>query len=144
MASAVTVALTIRNNGSVADHLSGGRTPVAERVEVHQTRLVNGQREMDFLPNGLGVPPQTTLLLEPGTYHVMLVGLRQDLAQGQTIPLTLIFDRAGEVTVMARVLRKVDAAGITPFPPVIAGDLTISLISAPPAHPFAVATPVGA
>lgn len=143
LASAVPVALTIRNDGQEVDRLIGGETPVAERVEVHQTRLVNGRREMDLLPGGLVIPPATTLILEPGTTHLMLVDLRQDLVQGRTFPLTLTFARAGTVTVTARVRRKVDAAGITPFPPVIAGDLAISLISAPPAHPFAVATPAG-
>ena len=43
----------------------------------------------------------------------MLVGLRQDLVQGRAFPLTLIFSRAGDVTVTARVRRKVDASGIT-------------------------------
>jgi copper(I)-binding protein len=143
LASAVTVALTIRNDGQEADQLTGGETPVAERVEVHQTRLVNGRREMDLLPAGLVIPPATTLVLEPGGSHLMLVGLRQDLVQGRTFPLTLSFRRAGTVTVTARVRRKVDAAGITPFPPVVAGDLSVSLVSAPPAHPFALATPVG-
>lgn len=140
-ASAVTVALTIHNDGSESDRLLGGKTPVAAGVEVHQTRLVNGRREMDLLPDGLEIPPESTLLLEPGSNHVMLVGLRQDLIQGRVFPLTLIFSRAGELTVTARVRRKVDAAGITPLPPVVGGDLSISLISAPPAHPFSVATP---
>lgn len=143
LASAVTVALTIRNDGQDADRLSGGASPVAERVEIHQTRLVNGRREMDLLPDGLVIPPATTLVLEPGSSHLMLVGLRQDLVQGGTFPLTLNFSQTGEVTVTGRVRRKVDAAGITPFPPVVTGDLSISLVSAPPAHPFAVATPTG-
>jgi copper(I)-binding protein len=143
LASAATVALTIRNDGQEADRLIGGETPVAERIEVHQTRLVGGRREMDLLSDGLVIPPETTLVLEPGSSHLMLVGLRQDLVQGRTFPLTLYFSHAGHVAVTARVRRKVDAAGITPFPPVVAGDLSISLVSAPPAHPFAVATPAG-
>jgi copper(I)-binding protein len=130
LASAVTVALTIRNDGQEGDRLVGGETPVAERVEVHRTRLVNGRREMDLLPNGLDIPAETTLVLEPGSNHLMLVGLRQDLVQGRTFPLTLFFSRAGEVLVTGRVRRKVDAAGITPFPPVVAGDLSLSLVSA--------------
>ena len=63
----------------------------------------------------------------------MLYGLLVDLVQGRTFPLTLHFARAGDVTVTARVRRKLDAAGVTPFPPVMADDLSISLISAPPA-----------
>ncbi len=71
--------------------------------------------------------------LEPGTSHLALVGLRTDLVQGETFPLTLRFERAGEVIVIARVRRRVDAAGIEPLPIVTLGDLTIVLASAPPA-----------
>jgi hypothetical protein len=55
------------------------------------------------------------------------------LVQGKTFPLTLRFERAGEVAVIARVRRRVDAAGTQPLPEVSLGDLTITLASAPPA-----------
>jgi copper(I)-binding protein len=143
LASAVTVALTLRNDGQEDDLLLGATTPVADYVEVHRTQLVNGRREMVVLPNGLIIPAETTLLLEPGSTHLMLIDLRQDLIQGRTFPLTLIFRRAGVVTVTARVRRKLDAAGITPFPPVVAGDLSISLVSAPPAPALSLARTSG-
>lgn len=63
----------------------------------------------------------------------MLLGLRRDLAQGETFPLTLRFARAGEMTVTARVRRKVDAAAVSPVPTVVSGDISVSLASAPPA-----------
>jgi hypothetical protein len=55
------------------------------------------------------------------------------LVQGETFRLTLRFERAGDVTVMARVRRRVDAAGTAPLPEVSVGALTIALASAPPA-----------
>ncbi len=130
--SAVPVSLVIQNLG-LNDHLLGGSTPVASRVVVHLTRLIDGRREMASEPDGIRIPAGETLVLEPAAGHLMLVGLRDTLVQGRTFPLTLHFERAGEVTVTARVRRKVDAAGVEPIPPVAAGDLRISLASAPPA-----------
>ena len=130
---AIPVSLLIRNDGDTGDVLRGGSTPIAQHVEVHHTRLVAGQRVMSSLPEGLPIPPHATQLLEPGSGHVMLYGLREPLVQGRTFPLTLHFANAGDITVTARVRRKLDAAGITPFPPVVAGALSVSLVSAPPA-----------
>jgi copper(I)-binding protein len=130
---AVPVSLLIHNRGETADVLLGGSSPIAERVEVHRTRLVSGQRAMAPLPDGLPIPPGTTIILEPGRDHLMLYGLREPLVQGQTFPLTLRFANAGDVTVTARVRRKLDAAQLTPIPAVMAGGLSVSLVSAPPA-----------
>ena len=130
---AVPVSLLVRNNGHSADRLIGGSTSVARRVDLHCTHLVDGQRQMQSMPDGIGIPAHGTLILEPGASHLMLVGLQADLVQGETFPLTLQFAYAGEVTVTTRVRRKIDAAGLTPFPPVVVGDLSISFASAPPA-----------
>jgi hypothetical protein len=130
---AIPVSLVVENNADTPDVLLGGSTPIAERVEVHRTRLVSGHREMAPLPDGLPIPPGATLVLEPGADHLMLYGLHESLVQGATFPLTLHFAHAGDVSVTGRVRRKLDAGGITPFPPVSAGALSISLISAPPA-----------
>jgi copper(I)-binding protein len=130
---AVPVSLQIRNDGDEPDRLLGGSTPIAERVEVHQSRLIDGQRMMGLLAEGLAIPAGSTVTLEPGSDHLMLIGLQRTLVQGDTFPLTLWFAQAGEVTVTGRVRRKVDAAGVAPIPPVTAGGLTVSLVSAPPA-----------
>ncbi|MFN8591719.1 MAG: copper chaperone PCu(A)C [Thermomicrobiales bacterium] len=129
----VPVALTIRNTGGEYDSLLGATSPIADRIDLHHTRVANGLREMDLIADGIAIPPDATVTLELGSTHLMLIGLREPLVQGRTFPLTLHFARAGEVTVTVRVRRKLDAAGITPFPPVAAGDLQISLASAPPA-----------
>jgi copper(I)-binding protein len=136
---AVPVSLLIQNDGA-ADRLLGGSTPYATRVEVQQTRLVDGRRESEILPRGLAIPAGATMLLERGAAHLELRGLKRHLVQGATFPLTLRFERAGAVTVTVRVRRKLDAAGVSPIPPVVAGDLRLSLASAPPAP---AGTPVG-
>jgi len=130
--NAAPISLLIQSRRATDDRLLGGETALAERVELHQTRLVHGVREMTTAPAGLVVRANSTTILEPGGDHLMLVGLRRVLVQGETFPLTLHFARAGEATVQVRVRRRVDAAGITPFPPVVSGDLAISLASSPP------------
>jgi copper(I)-binding protein len=133
MPGAVPISLVIVNQGEEDDWLLGGNSPLADRVVTHQSRLVEGRRQMQPAPEGIRIPAGATRVLEPAASHLMLIGLRAHLVQGELFPLTLRFACAGEVEVAVRVRRKVDAAGLTPPPPVEAGDLTISLASAPPA-----------
>jgi hypothetical protein len=129
----VPVSLRIENHSREDERLLSASTPVAQCVEIHSTTLERGVRVMKPSPAGLAIPANSSLLLEQGTTHLMLFGLREPLIQGRTFPLTLRFARGGEVTVTVRVRRKVDAAGLPPVPPVVTGDLTLSSASAPPA-----------
>ena len=54
---------------------------------------------MRELENGLEIPPGTTVSLAPGGFHLMLMGLKEPLKQGSTVPLTLVFDKAGSIDV---------------------------------------------
>jgi copper(I)-binding protein len=132
MPNAAPLSMLIQNQGRVDDRLLGGSTPAADWVETHTSNLDHGLRRMLPTLDCFTIPAGGTLLLEPASDHLMLVGLRNNLVQGQSFPLTLRFARAGAVTITVRVRRKVDAAGQTPIPPTTAGDLTISLASAPP------------
>ena len=90
--------LEIRNSGQQADRVVGASTPAAERVEFHvqvQEGDVLKMREVkDF-----GVPARQRLTLRPGGSHFMLIGLKQPLAKGGRVPLTLRFERAGELQI---------------------------------------------
>jgi hypothetical protein len=90
--------LTIRNDGPVADRLVGADSPQAESVEIHQTRMVEGEMQMRERKD-LPVPPGGVLRFEPGGYHLMLVGLKAPLVAGGRATLTLRFERAGAITV---------------------------------------------
>ncbi len=129
----VPVSLVIENRGPSADRLLGGSTPMARSVEAHQSRLEHGVRIMLPAPEGILIPANAIRILEPESDHLMVIGLREDLIQGETFALSLHFANAGEVTTTGRVRRKVDAAGVEPLPPAISGEITISLVSAPPA-----------
>ncbi len=101
---AVTAAyFTIRNPASRADQVVELRSPAAERVEIHETKMSGGIMQMRQVTNAT-VPARGALVLEPGGTHVMLIGLRSPLAPGAKLPLVLTFRHAGEVQVDAVVL----------------------------------------
>lgn len=103
--------LIIRNTGPVADRLLGGSTPVAATFEVHEMSMAGGIMRMRPLPQGLPIPPRRQVRLQPGGFHLMLIGLRRPLNVGDRIPIRLRFARAGEIEVAFTVERRVASAG---------------------------------
>jgi periplasmic copper chaperone A len=89
--------LTIENKGSVADRLIGGSGEIAGKVEVHEMAMKDGVMTMRPLDNGLVIEPGKTVKLAPGGYHLMLFDLKDPLKQGDKVPLTLEFEKAGKV-----------------------------------------------
>ena len=91
--------MLIRNEGSESDRLIGGRTEVAEVVEIHETVLEDDIMKMQMLAEGLEVPARGEVQLEPGGYHVMLIGMKQDLNVGESYTLELQFEKSGTISV---------------------------------------------
>jgi copper(I)-binding protein len=89
--------LTIENKGTAPDRLIGGSGNVAGRVEVHEMATENGVMKMRPLEKGLTIEPGKTVKLAPGGYHLMLFDLKGPLKQGDKVPVTLEFERAGKV-----------------------------------------------
>jgi periplasmic copper chaperone A len=99
--------LLIRNDGSEPDRLLRVETPVAERAMLHRSEVTNGVARM-FHMQSVEVAPGATAALSPENgNHVMLEGLKQPLKRGETVPLTLVFEKAGQVTVKVTI----EAAG---------------------------------
>ncbi len=92
--------VTIRNKGGEPEMLVGVETPVAARPEVHQMEEEGGVMKM-HAAGPLEIPPGGELRLEPGGLHIMLMQLQQPLEEGGQVPLTLVFEKAGEITVSA-------------------------------------------
>lgn len=97
------VYLSIRNTGSTDDALIGVTTPIAEMPMLHETVVTDGIASM---PHAMSVPVPAgqSVALAPGGFHGMLMGLTQALEKGDTFPLTLTFQTAGDVTVTVDVL----------------------------------------
>src|SRR4030088_3636954 len=91
--------LTIENKGSASDRLIGGSADVADKVQVHEMATNNGVMTMRPLDKGLAIEPGKTVKLAPGGYHLMLVDLKSPLKQGDKLPVTLEFEKAGKVKV---------------------------------------------
>src|ERR1700691_2734305 len=89
--------LTIENKGSTSDRLIGGSGDVTDRIEVHEMTTSNGVMTMRALDNGLVIEPGKTVKLAPGGYHLMMFDLKSPLKQGDKLPVTLEFERAGKV-----------------------------------------------
>lgn len=103
----------IRNTGDEVDRLVGARTPVARVVEIHRSG-VDAQSVMRMrVIEGIDLPPKAELKLRHGgDHHLMLVGLKQPLKDGDRFPMTLRFERAGERDVMVWVQRPRSAAPV--------------------------------
>jgi periplasmic copper chaperone A len=91
--------MTITNNGTETDRLLGGSSAAAGQVQVHQMTMDKGVMSMRPLAAGLEIKPGETVELKPASFHLMLMGLKQPLAQGQHLKLTLNFAKAGKVDV---------------------------------------------
>lgn len=91
--------LTIENKGATADRLVSGSGDVAGRVEIHEMAMDGGVMTMRPLDKGLVIDPGKTVKLAPGGHHLMLMDLKSPLKQGDKVPLTLQFEKAGKVTV---------------------------------------------
>lgn len=130
--------MTITNAGSEPDHLIAGKTDVAGTVEIHEMFEKGDVMVMQPVDGGLEVPAGGSVTLEPGGYHVMLIGLTKDLTAGMTFDLTLTFENAGDVVIQVTVQR--EAPVMDASPSVELGDLTISGIWSRPA-PALLGTP---
>ena len=81
-----------------ADRLVSGSTPLAERFELHTMAMKGDVMEMRQV-DAIELPAGKTVELKPGGLHVMFIGLKQALALGSKVPVTLKFEKAGEVKV---------------------------------------------
>lgn len=82
-----------------SDKLVGASSPVADKVELHTHLMENGIARMRPVEGGIAVAAGVPVELKPGGLHVMLIGLKGPLKQGDSFPLTLKFEKAGEVAV---------------------------------------------
>ena len=91
------VYFSITNAGSSADRLLSVSTPVAGKVELHESRSVNGVMEMREVTS-VECPAGATVKSTPGGLHVMLLGLTAPLAPGSDFNVSLHFRDAGALT----------------------------------------------
>ena len=90
--------LVVRNASATPDRLVGGSSAAAARLETHVT-LKDGDIMRMRQVKGYDVPAKGSLELRPGAGHLMFVELKRPFKEGERIPATLKFEKAGEVRV---------------------------------------------
>jgi copper(I)-binding protein len=123
--------LTIENRGAVPDRLLCGSTELAKNLEIHEMAVNGGVMTMRPIADGLTIAPGSSVKFAPGGYHLMFVDLNAPLRQGERVPVTLTFERAGAIKTMfdvqamgaqAPAATSVAEAAKTAAAPVAAGD----------------------
>jgi periplasmic copper chaperone A len=100
---------TLLNDSSQADRLIAAKSPIAQHVELHESMSSSGPMgSMGSMASmqqvqSIAVPAHGKVILRPGGYHIMLVGLKKSLKAGMTFPLELDFARRGWTTVRVAV-----------------------------------------
>lgn len=95
--------LMIRNEGSATDRLVAVTSPLAGAVAIHASEISGGTMRMHAMEH-LEIPPGRQVTLKPGGMHLMLMGLREPLREGDRLPIVLEFEHAGRLEVSAQVL----------------------------------------
>ena len=91
--------MVIENSGAEDDRVIAVSAPIAARVELHtHMEDANGVMRMMEVEDGFPVPAGGKHMLKRGGDHVMFMGLTGPMEQGATFPLTLTFEKAGEMT----------------------------------------------
>jgi periplasmic copper chaperone A len=103
------VYMTIRNTGTADDRLVAAATPVAAQAQLHISINTNGVMSMRPL-SSIEVKANGQAVLQPDGMHLMLMGLKQPLKAGASFPLTLTFEKAGNLAVTVAV-RQVGSMG---------------------------------
>ena len=89
-------------NAPSGARLVGVSTPAAGVAEVHEMKMEGDTMRMREVKGGLPLPARQTVELKPSGYHVMLMDLKQPMAKGATVPMTLRFEDAkGVVSTLA-------------------------------------------
>lgn len=108
--------MTILNRGESDVTLVGAATDAAATAEIHEVVMNGDVMQMQPLPDGLLIPAGESVTLQPGGYHIMLLGLVQPLAPGDALPLTLTFATADGMTMDEHIAAPVVPIDMAPEP----------------------------
>lgn len=91
--------LGLKNNGTTADRLVKAESNLSKRTELHTHIMEGGVMKMTHVEEGIEVPAGQEVMFEPGGFHVMFMGLKAPFKEGEMLPITLYFEKAGKVDV---------------------------------------------
>ncbi len=91
--------LSVTNKGTAPDRLVAARSGVSDRVEIHEMKMDGNVMRMRELDKGLEIPAGATVMLKPGGFHIMFMGLKAPFVRDAKVPLTLVFEKAGSLDI---------------------------------------------
>lgn len=91
--------LTITNTGEEAERLVDAQSAFSPDVQIHEMAVVDDVMRMRQLPEGIEIGAGETVTLAPGGLHLMFMDLAEPFVEGETVPVTLNFEKAGDVEV---------------------------------------------
>lgn len=92
--------MTIHNTGNTPDRLISATSPVAARVEIHTHIMKNNIMKMRPV-EAVDIPANSMVAFKSGGYHLMIFGLKAGVKSAGEVPLTLVFEKAGEIKIIA-------------------------------------------
>uniref|UniRef100_UPI003F22DCF6 copper chaperone PCu(A)C n=1 Tax=Rhizobium sp. F40D2 TaxID=3453141 RepID=UPI003F22DCF6 len=95
---------TVKNNGETDDRLLSVTSPAAGEVQLHEMVTKDNVMRMRQLKDGIPIAAGQTVKLEPGNLHLMFQKVKTPFKQGDTVPVTLTFEKAGKVELVLQVL----------------------------------------
>lgn len=96
--------MVIENDADAPDRLLSIQSDVAETVQIHEMKMsADGMMSMTEVEGGLEIPAKGKVELAPGGYHVMFMGLKQPLKEGESFDASLTFEKAGSIAVKFKV-----------------------------------------
>jgi hypothetical protein len=91
--------LVLKNTGTEPDRLIGGSAAFSGKFEVHEMKMEGDVMKMRPIEGGLEIPAGGEVELKPGGYHVMFIGLKEQLKVDEMRKVKLMFEKAGEIEV---------------------------------------------
>ncbi|MGN6467869.1 MAG: copper chaperone PCu(A)C [Rhizobiaceae bacterium] len=91
--------LTVSNKGKSADRLLSVSTPDAGRAEIHSMTMKDNVMVMRPVEGGLEIPAGGMVELKPGHFHLMFMDVKKPFRKGDTIAVTLDFEKTGKVEI---------------------------------------------
>jgi len=91
---------TLENNGSEADTLYAIETDIAKMVQIHETYADGDMMGMSEIGKII-IEPESSVKLEPGGMHIMVMRLKKDIKIGDEIEFTLYFRNADKISITA-------------------------------------------
>ena len=91
--------ITITNNSKEDDRLVKVTSEISTTVQIHDMKMVGDVMKMEELPDGVIIPAGATVKLKPRALHIMFMGLKRQVVEGEEFSGSLTFEKAGTVTI---------------------------------------------